>query len=359
MNRPLANLAMATSIALSGACHAAPKAVQTSTSGQTACFSAHDNQKLPFAVIQQAPPPPKQDAGYRYYPLNAVATMQLSTLDAAIPGIDTYFFQWANRSTAPFAAAGGRMTQRKANFQPSALGVRKQRSGFSSIARADACTLAQLGSLLGTPNNSGESGIKLVSEADLPDRGAQGPVDTCVMPAKPLPASVRGVLLDFEVADGRTPDQTRKLLIDYADRLHRSGRRAILLIDPFNAPTQRQTGIGPTNASAIVSAFDMTTLMLWSGNVEHDIAASYRAQRSLVDAAGKVDPHRLIIDFDLSGTSIEDAAFVHETILRDRLGGVIFWRNRVEQGGDCANPVNRKIAAVVFGPGANQHASGE
>jgi hypothetical protein len=331
---------------------AAPVSAPAAASGPV-CFTAADNARLTFPVFQQAPPPRLRASAYRYYPLTAAVSMQMTPLQDSPPGIATYFFHWGNRSTAPLAGPGGKVIQRKGNFQPSALALRRQRSGFTSVTRADACTIAQLGALLGSVHESaavGGSGISLVPETAQADAGAMGPLDSCVLPAAPLPRTVKGVLLDFEVADGRSPRQALALLQRYAAMVHASGRRALLLIDPFDAPTQRFTGISASNAGRIVQAFDETTLMLWAGNIQHDIPASYRAQRALVDAGGKVDPRRLIVDFDLAGTSRRDAAFVRDAIRRDHLGGVIFWRNRAAQGGDCASDVNRKIAAVAFGP---------
>ncbi len=318
------------------------------------CFTAADNARLTFPVFQQAPPPRGTD-DYRYYPLTAAVSMQMASLHDAPAGIATYFFHWGNRSTAPLAGPGGRTILRKANFQPSSRALRRQRSGFSSVARADACTIAQLAVLLGdaAPRSIAArgSGITLVPETAQADTGLTGPVDGCVLSAGPLPRNLTGVLLDFEVADGRTPEQALAMLQRYAAMVHASGRRALLLIDPFDAPTQRFTGISAVNAGRIVKAFDETTLMLWAGNVQHDIPASYKAQRAIIDAHGKVDPQRLIIDFDLAGTSQQDAAFVRDAITRDHLGGVIFWRNRAVQGGACSSDVNRKIAIVAFGSG--------
>lgn len=319
------------------------------------CFTAADNARLAFPIFQQAPPPLGRASSYPYYPLTAAVSMQMAALQDGPSGITTYFFHWGNRSTAPLPGPGGRMIQRKANFQPSSRALRRQRSGFSSIIRADACTIAQLGKLLGVAQAAQTTaargtGITLTSEDAQADTGVTGPVDSCILPAEPLSRKVKGVLLDFEVADGHSPEQTLILLRHYAAMVHASGRHALLLIDPFDAPTQRFTGISAANAGLIVQAFDKTTLMLWAGNIQHDLRASYKAQRALVDADGKIDPHRLIIDFDLAGTSQQDAVFARDAILRDHLGGVIFWRNRVPQGGDCASDVNRKIATVAFGP---------
>lgn len=315
-----------------------------------ACFSAADNRRLPFAVIQQTPPATPRARQWAYYPLTGLVTMQLARLGDTPAGIDGYFLHWANRSTAPVADATGRMTARKPNLQPSALGLRHQRTAFTSIGLADACTLAQGAALLGARADAPvRSDLVLVHEADVPDRGETGAPDTCVLPDAPIPATAGGIMLDYEVADGHTPQQTRDLLLAYARMVHRAGRSALLLLDPFNAPSQALTGIGAGNAAAIVNAFDLTGLMLWSGNAEHDIRASYRAQRALIAAGGTADPNRLVINFELNGTSIEDALAVHDIVLTDHLHGVMFWRNRGRQGGDCSTPVNRKIAAVVFG----------
>ena len=151
------------------------------------------------------------------------------------------------------------------------------------------------------------------------------------------------------MADGRTSDETRSFLLGYAAAVHAAGRRAILLTNPLNAPTQRFTGIDAANAPAIARAFDQITLMLWSGNVEHSLADSYRTQRGIVDAAGPVDPARLMIDFELAGTSLADAALVHDIVTRDHLGGLMLWRNRARIDGNCASDVNRKIALAAFG----------
>jgi hypothetical protein len=191
--------------------------------------------------------------------------------------------------------------------------------------------------------------IALASETSQADEGPTGPPDTCVMVAHRVPASTTGVVLDYEVADGRTTAQTRQFLVDYAAAVHAAGRRVVLLTNPLNAPTQRFTGIDRSNAATIARAFDLMTLMLWGRNVEHSLSASYRAQRAIVDADGAVDHRRLMIDFELASTSLEDAAFVHDTIVHDGLGGLMLWRDRAVVGGDCQDPVNRKIALAAFG----------
>jgi hypothetical protein len=320
-----------------------------------ACFSAADNARLDFAVIEQAPPPaPHSRRPYAYYPQTGVTTKQIAALARAPRGLAGYYYHWANRSNAALTGANGAAVSRKLNFAPSMDGRRRQRTAFTSVARANACTLAQAASLLGHADQAARlaagQGMTVVSEAQAPDVGEAGPADRCVVAAGTLPAQATGIVLDYEVQDGRDPATTERFLKAYAELVHAAGRHAILLVNPLDSPgEQKFTGVVAANASRIVALFDRTLLVVWSGNVEHSLADSYAAQMAIVRAGGPVDTRRLLIDFELAGTTIEDARFVHAAIMRDKLGGVLFWRNHARQGGDCNSAVNQRIAAVAWG----------
>lgn len=318
------------------------------------CFTAADNARLPFTVIQQAPPPQAAGGPYRFYPFNALATRQLGALAKAGGSYAGYFSLWANRQNAPLRNEGGRLLPRKLNFQPSVAGNRKQRTAFTSVDKADACTLAQAAQLLGLSGRARQfarvGGIALVTETAQPDTVAAGPDDRCVVAAGRLPATAKGILLDFEVQDGRDPEQVLAFLSRFADLVHGARKKAILLLNPFDSPgQQRYSGITASNAHRIVAAFDQTGLLLWSRNPARSVPASYAAQMAIIEAGGPVDPARLLINFELAGTSVEDARFAGRMIREHRLAGVMFWRNHAEPGGGCETDVNRKIAAIVFG----------
>lgn len=323
------------------------------TAPAAACFSAADNARLRFEVYQQAPPPGGQRP-YPYYPLSAAASGQLGRLAAAPGGIRTWYYHWANRAATPLVGAGGRQIVRKLNIEPSWTGNRRHRSAFSSIGRANACTLAQASSLLGQNTRARgfarEAGIALASEETLPDAAPPSPADTCVLASGMLPPEASGIVLDYEVQDGRDPPTTERFLASYAKLVHSAGKQVILLINPLDSPwQQRFTGVTAENANRIVSMFDRTTLVLWSRNAQGSLPASYAAQLAIVKAGGPVDTRRLLIDFELAGTTLDDARFVRQAIIRDRLAGVMFWRNYAKQGGACSTPVNQRIAAIAFG----------
>ena len=332
-------------------------AVPISALAEQPCFSAADNARLSFEVIQQAPPPQaragqEQAQSYSYYPLTGAASMQLGKLAAAPSGIATYYFQWANRSNAVLTNRAGKVVPRKPNFQPSVAGARQQRTRFSSMERANACTLAQTAAVLGKNKLAGamarKAQISLVSETQQQDLPPQGPPDICIIPAGKLTSPKAGVLLDYEAQDGRSAAQTLTFLQSYAALVRQAGRPVLLLLDPLDAPSQRYNGISADNIHAIVDLFDRTTIMLWSRNAQGNIAASYASQKAMIEKGGAFDGSRLLINFELAGTNAEDATFVRHTILKDRLAGVLFWRNHARQGGNCETDVNRKIAAIAF-----------
>ncbi len=317
------------------------------------CFSAADNARLRFEVYQQAPPP-SGHGSYPYYPLSAAASGQLGRLASAPSGIRTWYYHWANRAATPLVGADGRQIIRKLNIEPSWTGNRRHRSAFSSIDRANACTLAQASSLLGknarARRYAQDAGITLTSEEALPDTAPRSPADTCVLASGKLPPQASGIVLDYEVQDGRDPPTTERFLASYAKLVHAAGKQVILLINPLDSPgQQRFTGVTAENANRIVALFDRTTLVLWSRNAQSSLPASYAAQLAIVKAGGPVDTRRLLIDFELAGTTLDDARFVRQAIIRDRLSGVMFWRNYAKQGGACATPVNQRIAAIAFG----------
>jgi hypothetical protein len=320
-----------------------------------ACFSRKDNRGLKFEVIQQAPPPNLAGENYQFYPLTGAASARLNALKNVAPDYALYYFQWGNRANNPVVNAKGRLIYRKANLQQSADLPRQQRSYFTSVARANACTLAQTAHAFGRRDAAKiyaeASGIVLVNEAQAPDSGAVGPDDTCVLANIAAPPKLAGVMLDYEVQDQRSEAQTSDFLREYAAFVHSTGHKALLMTNPLDAPSQIFTGFTAQNSHAIVTAFDRTTIWLWSKNKQQDILASYQAQKAMIEAGGRFDGSRILIEFELANTSVKDARLVHDLILRDSLAGVLLWRNGVGQGGACDTPVNAKIAALVFGKG--------
>ena len=317
---------------------------------QDACFTAAQNRRLPFEVVQQAPPPRAGEQGYRYYPLTAATTANLDAMWAARDTqVRSYYFLWANRCNAGGVCRQGT----KGNVVDHSLRSRdpETRAFFSSYLAADSCTLAQAARLLGlAPDRvagyGARAGIRLVDAGDRALQGAAGPMgDVCVLPNRPLPDTAAGIVLDYEVQDGRAPGMAAGFLRDFAAMVRSHGKQSILFTNPLDAPNQARSGLQPGNLGRIAQDFDAVTLLLWGGNRQGNVAASFASQ---MQALGGFDPRRILVGFELARTSLEDAQTVHALIRRNGLRGVMLWRNRAEQGGSCGTPVNRKITCLVF-----------
>ncbi len=296
------------------------------------CFTAAD--KPAFPMIMQAPPPNTDNAvDYAFYPATAAATMKAPAIESSrsreIKGI---YWQWANHG--PRAADRGA----KGNITPGSPGVQIR---FSSKAAANACTMAQTAVAIGRSPGPYLNRGRLSSGASPV---ASDTLDVCVLPAKALPPSTP-ILLDYEVADGRTSNETSEFLVNWAQLVRQAGHRSILYVNPLDAPSQRLTQMTVDNAPVVANAFDQVGVFLWSGNVERDILRSFEVQSAMYRAP----PSKLMIVFELNHTTLADARVVHTLMTSGRAGSLNIWRNYATQGGGCETDANRKIACAAFG----------
>jgi hypothetical protein len=331
-------------LALASSARAAPRV----------CFTASDNRDLSFEVYQEAPPPVDEvGRNYAFWPATAVATQNLDRLTTTRAHLVKYYWQWANRSTEGVRNAAGALIERKGNFQPGLQRPLDQRTRFTSIDKANACTLAQTAAVLGqdaaAARYAASSGVRIARPEAQGARGMANAVDVCVLLDRPLPADAAGVLLDYEVQDGRTPEQSLSFLTEFARLVHSGHRQAFLLTNPLDAPSQKYTGITEDNAGKLAALYDHMTVFLWHGNAEHDVKASFGRQMDILAKSGPVDPRRLVIAFELANTSTQDARAARDAITSRHMAGVIFWRDYAAQGGACDDPVNIKIACIAFG----------
>jgi hypothetical protein len=326
---------------------------------QQPCFDASSNRDLPFEVLEQAPAPREAaQAGYRYYPLTAAASMDLDSLNRSRAAVGRYFFLWANRCHDLGSNHGECGWNKKGNvvFPRLATDAGEVRTFFTSFRKANACTLAQAARILDYPAKTVEDYGRraqltmVVKGTDVLKHARDNRlVDICLLEKEPLTPAGAGILLDYEVQDNRTPDQTLAFLKEFTALVHGKGKKAILLTNPLDAPTQFHTGVTPANARAICDAFDRITIFLWHNNKQNDLAASARAQLAMVRAGGKIDGKKLLALFELNYTTMAEAETARRMIQSEGMAGVMFWRNYAEQGGPCDSGPNRKIACVVFG----------
>lgn len=333
------------------------------------CFGPTDKIVGNFRVFRYPSRPPlrNDDPNYKYYPLTDTAGSQASIdNNSTVTNITKNYFMWANICDATetnSCVRHPRNAQAYAFGNPPAMpqynnSVSKAHILFkmTSYARANACTMAQAAYALGNGNDKiqsivSRSGLEIVDnrsrlsglqlDADHMFR------DVCVMPDARLSSDVRGVMLDYEVHDGRSPSVSRDFLIAFANLVHASGREAILYTNPLNAPGQKLSGLDRSNLNAIQAAFDMTTVFLLRRRDDDDFARDFSTQVALL--SGPLPLRAPLLNFDVARSNMRDASIVRQIILSKHLPGVILLERSSDLSGPCTTDANRKIACLVQG----------
>jgi hypothetical protein len=193
-----------------------------------------------------------------------------------------------------------------------------------------------------------------IVDVDSVIEGGSSISDVCVLPQPPAP-SLTGVVLDYEVQDGRSPEQTLAFLRDYAELVKSFGKRVMLYSNPLDAPTQKYTGIDETNAHTLHHLYDKTGILLWHKNRQRNVTKSFLSQYEILGATGSVSPGQLMLVFELNQTTLFEAHMADQLMDRFGIDTVMLWRNRAKVGGPCEREVNLKIACVTQGDCAKEN----
>jgi len=355
----------------------------------TNCFlkTSVDNLPTGLRVIHNSAPPANDvvDATYPSWPAT-VFTSSADTLAPSSyskPGHERWAFVWANRrnyggwNTKPNDLPGDMVT----------LGGKECRSTFTTVGMANAATRIQVRAILGLPtqpvldNNPGLTAV--VPYVNAEGTGwSQSPAQYFTADFVHSTGTYRvcenvvllhphvfpdgderfvGITLDYECQDSRAESTTASFLhvIQYDCSL--AQKKAHLLTNPFDAPSQAYTKVTEANLQTIFAEWDYVGVWLWSDNIEDSISASYATQIGMLpDLTTAADWAKVVIYFELGpessapnpGTTIADAWWVRKKLTAAgdlHPTSVQFWRNGAPSGDPCSSDKNRKISIVCFG----------
>jgi hypothetical protein len=158
------------------------------------------------------------------------------------------------------------------------------------------------------------------------------------------------------VQDDRTEAQTTAHLTQIATELQAEGYELMLYLNTLTANGLTHEGLSEANLTTVLAAVDYMTLLLWAGNTDGSIPASYDAMIDMLDpplTAGEYA--KLWPVFQLgtdSDTTLADAAWLHDLLHAagtDHPTRVMFWRSDNDPGGSPDRIYNKKISQVCFG----------
>ena len=176
-----------------------------------------------------------------------------------------------------------------------------------------------------------------------------------------------GVVLDYEVADLRSPAQSLAFFqAIYADLTFKKAH-LFIYTDPLDHLAV--SGLDATNLPQIAqSACDYLTVMLWGANPGGNVAQSYQSQIAVLKgpAGDQAVPWaKITLLYELNTTTMADAQFAYNVMTGPAASSpqsICFWPNGATQGGTCLSnknqagvPVNKLTIAVLQGTTAAGH----
>ncbi len=341
------------------------------------CFGPDDGAKAPFRVIRYPSRPPltNRAVGYKYYPLTDSTGSQASIVNAGIAtNIQKNYFMWANicnyipgvNNCHQFRKTPGNADSYAFGNPPAMPQYDDPLTGkhllfkMTSYERANACTMAQAAFALDHQDGRMRALAVAAGLTVVTDRSTLSGLlldsdhmfrDVCVLPDARLSPTVRGLILDYEVHDGRSPQMSRDFLVAFAALVHGSGREAILYTNPLNASGQALSALNASNLNEIQSAFDMTTILLFRGGSNPSFEQQFNNQLDLLQGPKPVRPPA--ITFDLARSTLGDAEDTRNLMLKYRLPAVIVFQKTADLAGPCSTEPNRKLACLLTGACSN------
>ena len=378
--------------------------IQTPSSAQD-CFNRSDNRRLKFDILQISTPPiyePKlreEEQQSPYYPGTDFASTSIGVLQRATPAMAggqptrQYFLLWANRCVflpgITKSVEECRNTKSgKGNSYPGIIGEGRPlneqlRAGFSSYDKADTCTLINAGSAIGkdwSQLTSWADAAGIVLRKNLADKEALAThartvrladgttsnylLDVCVVDGRQLPSDTKGIALDYEVFDYRSPKEVVHFISRLSSLLREADKDLVLVTNPL---PRKANGLDSTNIIEVLKQVSALVVAISTGATEGNPNISYRPRARTIspmddyrrqlkvltddgkheltrEQAGKV-----FWSISLYDTALSEARALHEEILARKYRGIMIFRHYVKQGGACSRDVNQLTACLAFG----------
>lgn len=369
-------------------------ALAQGTSVDLATLSAKRANPDRLRIFQQVSPPQTDLAAQRfvYGPVTDAATGQVARNVATTWRGRTHAWVWGMRARA------GRRLQANPVLPRIDVGGREAGMEFTSYARADAATLAIIayhcGHTAHQPDRRGY--LDFLNAAQLPDSAwidhARAAADAQALFRQPAETGERlvivdrvvgpdarqwdvprarrtGILIDWEVADGRTGEQATRALRAAARMIADAGLESTLYLNPLNGGNVRNEGLGAHNLAGLHAMFRWLTVTVWPGDAAGDAGRSLREQLKLLQGpAGRlpIDYARLQLTVGIGPASASltdsDAKIARLAVQgslrglpgappgRQRFGALNIWR---ANGAPRAGSTYDRIVATLIGANDN------
>jgi hypothetical protein len=369
------------------------------------CFARSDATKLKYDVFQISSSPKYLPAQKDFierspwYPATDYAMTSIPMInrqgETSASGLTfrRHYLLWANRcinfkGLTPDLDSCRNTTRVKGNGYPGLIGHGKPlaeqlRTAFSTYAKADACTLISAHALIDGDWTAMEAKAKAVGLTLVPgdtDRtklaamarqveAGNGTktrflVDICIPETQPMGSTGAGIVLDYEVFDGRRPESVTALFRDLAAITRSRGKTFIVVTNPL---PREPNGIVASNVRDVIDVVDAFAPTITTGATpgNPDILLKekprtispmddYRRQIGVLTDSGratltKAQRAKIIWNISLFDTGLPEAKFFHDEIIAQGYRGLMIFRHFTKQGGSCSRAANQITSCLAFG----------
>jgi hypothetical protein len=365
------------------------------------CFTLTDSKGLAFEVVQDLPPPSISTTTNDYlttstvYPASYFATTDITTIATPAPAgvtkLKRAYSMHANRCaniTGVTPASGCTntvITTGNSYANPAMDGTNPLLSMFSTYAKADACTTAQVSKVVGVADATISTaamaaGITLFTGSDhtmLTTNAAKQTVtvgaaqytylvDLCVLETSAMASDANGVFVELDTEDLRKAADVITLLGALDKTVTGAGKELIVTSLDLTSAGARGSGVDSTNVHAEIDAVQGFGHTVGTGASSTQMPTQsatddYTAELGVLTADGSApltaaEKKKILLKVNLledmtTVLHLDEAEALHGFVVSEGYRGVILFRNGVALGGPCDAPDNHNqvIACLTLG----------
>ncbi|MDQ2762475.1 MAG: hypothetical protein M3Y22_02970, partial [Pseudomonadota bacterium] len=316
----------------------------------------------PLVFMRQAPPPKNNKQTKRTYAYGPITDSSAQDItdqnNSTWTGGKEWPFLWVSRARVP---RGDTLESANPIYPPifQRPGF-EYRTEFTTVARADAVTKAQVLYVMGATATHWQAPLIAVglsaSDAISWDQLNHNPaayftsvsqdgaskvmVDKMAIPTT-VSTSAYGIVLDYEVQDDRTVSEAVNFLVDMGSTIRSYRLKAYLFTNPWDGQQVTNNGFALSSMDPLKANFDFISLFLLDYNLICNVQTAYAPSVTFLrGVSGKLNFNQILVTVDESLCSPADAAAIHNQRSIDNFAGYRLFADGANEGGSTLTGVN-------------------
>jgi len=320
------------------------------------------DMNLPFDVFRQAALPLNDLVRSSAFPASGFMTGEsnLDKFPLSKTSAKKYFFLWANRCQGgPKGDLCGH--NQKGNLPSLRIGKVDHRFFFSSVVKANACTIAQSLQLVGQEDAARKvltnNRVKMIRKGHSQPESLMSKkgrfVDVCYLYFEnALSPFLDGVVIDYEVSDGRSPEQTSAVLSRVIDVFRNHELKVGLWTNSLIVKTAERNGISAANGRHLLNMFNFVSVLVYEANSVSSIPQILSDQEKVYGISKASERKKILLTVGLGKSTGDQLRITRAEALKRGYKGIGVWNNFADFT-KCSSRGFRQVQCLVYGKGCD------